>query len=800
MKIALFALILFGFLSILLVPVQAQECGDGVCNATLGESSDTCPADCGTPDPCAGVSCEPSFIICPDGFQVSCENSCSQGVCASCTPSCVGHDALDPCAGVTCSPNTVTCADGSPSSCDNSCAEGICSSCEPFCGSFCGDGVCQDTEFPDTCPEDCGSAPADYCGDGFCTIDTGENTVSCPQDCGVGFICGDGVCEPGEEGVCPEDCGIEPYCGDGFCTSETGENPDTCRHDCGQVCPASIVCSDGIEVACSSVAGGCECNCPLPPECYEETDVNGIIHVFCDEPNRCPEFPPDVVRQCLDEGGRPETSTDPNGCEVFSCTFQEERTNPFGSSPSCPSPEQVDDHLRSCTDLGLEGSVIFEGDCRVATCTRVQDRCGETYELYQQRVNECYAKDGYPHTGYDNNGCEITTCEEREFFCERSIPDEAYKRCDLEGGEFIVQQNHDGCIEFAECVRRGNNDDVFFGRVTEVPDTARLLVLAFKLEDLALQFDQLSRKAEDMADYYQSVGSLDEGRFRRIVSMFRDAKDVVNQIKNDLRDNLDNLNVGDMENFKRGIAELRATLKDILYVMLSSSDEAKQRLDHGQEFEAAHFDEFDRAFRVCESASFNPDSSVIVSLHGIDDEGRCILRAKVIDAPGVDISMECRVPNFSQGMDVAEGGQGGQGGPGPETMDRWNCVGTMADGIRSGIMGGPDGGPGGGIPPEAEAIMRELGCNDQFSCGQACSKPENWDTCRRLASFFGGGPEGPDDFEQRDFNDPRGDFGPDDFGRDDFGQPGGGVCSGCLNNGVCDPGECSDCRDCRGGF
>ena len=24
-------------------------------------------------------------------------------------------------------------------------------------------------------------------------------------------------------------------------------------------------------------------------------------------------------------------------------------------------------------------------------------------------------------------------------------------------------------------------------------------------------------------------------------------------------------------------------------------------------------------------------------------------------------------------------------------------------------------------------------------------------------------------------------------------------CSGCLNNGICDPGECMDCPDCMGG-
>ncbi|MBW2980896.1 S8 family serine peptidase, partial [Candidatus Woesearchaeota archaeon] len=50
--------------------------------------------------------------------------------------------------------------------------------------------------------------PANYCGDGICN--EGETTESCPEDClieEVKPICGDGACDAGEDAInCPEDC------------------------------------------------------------------------------------------------------------------------------------------------------------------------------------------------------------------------------------------------------------------------------------------------------------------------------------------------------------------------------------------------------------------------------------------------------------------------------------------------------------------------------------------------------------------------------------------------------------------
>jgi hypothetical protein len=44
--------------------------------------------------------------------------------------------------------------------------------------------------------------------------------------------CGNAVCDPGEETVCPLDCGTFPDCGDKICQLDQGEGPVTCPADC----------------------------------------------------------------------------------------------------------------------------------------------------------------------------------------------------------------------------------------------------------------------------------------------------------------------------------------------------------------------------------------------------------------------------------------------------------------------------------------------------------------------------------------------------------------------------------------
>ncbi len=87
----------------------------------------------------------------------------------------------------------------------------------------CGDGLCDPKEIG-VCPSDCGTAGSGaVCGNGVC--ETGENATSCPADCMATAMCGNGVCETGENSTnCPQDCGSNT----GFdCTSVT--NQEDCQ-------------------------------------------------------------------------------------------------------------------------------------------------------------------------------------------------------------------------------------------------------------------------------------------------------------------------------------------------------------------------------------------------------------------------------------------------------------------------------------------------------------------------------------------------------------------------------------------
>jgi len=157
-------LVVFGVL-VLFGCTSAPVCGDEVCSVgeAISSSPYYCESDCGVDDE-----------TCGNGVIDDNEN------CSTC-------------------PSDVTCKNG------EKCNAGICERL------ICGDGVC-DSEFGENevnCPSDC-----EMCGNGV--IDDNENCFTCPSDvtcengenCNAGIceklICGDRVCDIGEE--CMIDC------------------------------------------------------------------------------------------------------------------------------------------------------------------------------------------------------------------------------------------------------------------------------------------------------------------------------------------------------------------------------------------------------------------------------------------------------------------------------------------------------------------------------------------------------------------------------------------------------------------
>jgi Tol biopolymer transport system component len=120
----------------------------------------------------------------------------------------------------------------------------------------CPDSVCDVSEDPSTCPEDC------HCGDGACDADKGEDALSCPDDCAknknTGPFCGDGTCDADETtSNCQRDCTPEAVCGNGTC--ESGETTSSCPDDCkakSQAVAGPMTVSPDAPLSIAGVAGG----------------------------------------------------------------------------------------------------------------------------------------------------------------------------------------------------------------------------------------------------------------------------------------------------------------------------------------------------------------------------------------------------------------------------------------------------------------------------------------------------------------------------------------------------------------
>ncbi len=148
----------------------------------------------------------PGACVCPEleNVVVHAYDAWSQTCWVDCGSGDISYDEMLGC----------VCADPETEWASGTTSDGM-SNCHPICGN----GVCQDGEDSDSCPEDCS-----WCGDGTCDAD--EDAWSCPDDCGY---CGDAYCAPNEdEWSCPDDCG---YCGDAYCAPN--EDEWSCPDDCG---------------------------------------------------------------------------------------------------------------------------------------------------------------------------------------------------------------------------------------------------------------------------------------------------------------------------------------------------------------------------------------------------------------------------------------------------------------------------------------------------------------------------------------------------------------------------------------
>jgi len=391
----------------------------------------------------------------------------------------------------------------------------------------------------------------------------------------------------------------------------------------------------------------------VPQGCEELFDADaGISTIVCEKEQRiCPTRDPSWEQKCIEQGGLPEYHIGPDTCEFLKCSFEDENKTArlWENKAECQTIEQNNEDVLRCKEFGGSPKYVKKNGCERVVCERKEtDKCVGVDSLSPNIVQEiktkCNSQGLQVVRDYNTHGCEILACGAKEQYC-KSVPAEAYTQCK---GELIVEKDAKGCVTFVECVAKGDAMVSLEAheKLEEVPDSAILLGMVFKLEDLKIRFVELGEKIQAIAAFYQERNDTNGARFERASEMLFTAADEVEDILNFLRDTIESLSVQDIEDVKLKIRHLRkSTLKNVLYIMLSSSEEVRD-ITQGNVADCG-FDEdcFDAAFRLCKQATFTPEDGVEAEIRGLEN-GMCSMY--VTDN---NQDMTCSIPHYSSGIE-----------------------------------------------------------------------------------------------------------------------------------------------------
>jgi hypothetical protein len=638
-------------------------------------------------------------------------------------------------------------------------------------------------------------------------------------------VCGDDICDPGEE--CDEDCKQKGYCdekvacigGDGCCPPGCEPCNDydcgECRKECepkncgddeirrrGDIeCPPSKPCpaKDGrteYEVPCWWEGDECRCD-----ECFGERREGegpddgcrreydpkmGFTRVICERPDMgmdCERKIEEAKRNCENEGGRISFIEHDDGrCDEVECIFGDyERGGGYGffggKDMECPLWEEMERHKRKCLDAGGNPVLRYDGPCEYFDCVweEERERCPDiSWGDIERKKNECMSEGGWIVKEVDDKGCVFVNCVFDPANCQRDVPPEAYEKCDSDGGKLIVDYDEYGCIVFIDCVHRGDERRIRYKEIREDIGIADLMKITFKLDDLKRTLFELSKKTKGIAQYWESQGEdAEAARFKKASAMLKTiAEEEIDSIKSEIAGLAErgDLTVYDLESVRYSIASIKdVSLKNVLWVMLGA-DSSEFVVTPGEEVTGKDCGRngfcFGMAMRSCEQATFYPDEEgpdgpdkITIVIEGTEgDKCKVVVKAQ---SRGFEAKALCLFPL-------------GYMMRGPEDMENY-CEGDLIEMMKMGPPPGERGrGPG---PDDFDRGPRDRGSPRDDYERRAVGGDTDEHGCYLAAGYKWC------DAKQRCIRD----------WEEDCEEE----CSGCLDNGRCDPGECMDCMDCR---
>ena len=198
----------------------------------------------------------------------------------------------------------------------------------------------------------------------------------------------------------------------------------------------------------------------------------------------------------------------------------------------------------------------------------------QTEEEISAAKEKCYKNNSNAElkVEFNSNGCRTYTCATETQVCNyiTALPAEKKISCEERGGQLITKTDDAGCLTYVDCVGEQITDSNAEINPTLIKDKIQLLDLAIKIETAKIDLEKTAAKLREIANYYESTGQMaDANRFNKAANIIEAAANKLDEIKQEIKDNVDNFGEDRAKNIREIIRNIKEDLlKEALLEML----------------------------------------------------------------------------------------------------------------------------------------------------------------------------------------------------------------------------------------